>query len=199
MLAHLRDHYDDTFMAPRWSPQEAVLLVDLHAQLGAVRGETASGFVAELRDDVSPLRSSVWHAFGSPCLSAFHPVYLGGVGLPADARRRAAAPTIRPRPGGASSGSSAASTPTRRSPRPFRRRTARSKRAGWSRRRASKRRPARRLRLATTTQARALLHAFVEETLADLDAVVTAADACLDEAAAWPSRQSCSSRPTERR
>src|SRR5262249_54508728 len=84
MLAHLRDHYDDTFMAPRWSPQElcfSSICMHSSAQYG---GETASGMVAELRDEAGPLMSSVWHSFSSPCLSTFHPVYLGGVGLPAE-------------------------------------------------------------------------------------------------------------------
>lgn len=83
MMRHLRDHYDDTFMAPRWSPQELCFASICMHTSAQYRGETASGFVAELRDDAEPLRSSVWHSFGSPCLSAFRPVYLGGVGLPA--------------------------------------------------------------------------------------------------------------------
>lgn len=82
MLAHVRDHYDGTFMAPRWSPQELCFSSICMHSSAQYSGETASGMVAELRDEASPLRSSVWHAFGSPCLSAFHPVYLGGVGLP---------------------------------------------------------------------------------------------------------------------
>src|SRR5436190_1487273 len=82
MLRHVRDHYDDTFMAPRWSPQELCFSSICMHSSSQYPGETASSFVAELRDEASPLRSTVWHAFGSPCLSAFHPVYLGNVGLP---------------------------------------------------------------------------------------------------------------------
>ncbi|MCC7368518.1 MAG: C69 family dipeptidase [Chloroflexi bacterium] len=84
MMAHLRDHYDDTFMAPRWSPQELCFSSICMHSSAQYNGETASGFVAELRAEDGPLRSQVWHAFTSPCLSAFHPVYLDGVGLPSE-------------------------------------------------------------------------------------------------------------------
>ncbi len=96
MLAYLRDHYDGTFAAPRWSPQETFFpSLCMH---GSARNpsETASGLVAVLRPVEGPPRPSeavprtseaaprvsAWHCFSSPCLNAFHPVYLGGVGLP---------------------------------------------------------------------------------------------------------------------
>ncbi len=40
-------------------------------------GATAASMVAHLRpDQPSPLTALVWHSFGSPCLSAFHPLYV---------------------------------------------------------------------------------------------------------------------------
>jgi dipeptidase len=183
MLAHVRDHYDGTFMAPRWSPQElcfASICMHSSAQHG---GETASGMVAELRDDVGPLRSSVWHAFGSPCLSAFHPVYLGGVGLPEELD--------------AGNGTYDPESPWWRFERLQRRVDAhpalaptlqsayRALEAEWLGRAPAAEDEARRL-AAAGDDARAVqrLRQLVDETISALDATVARADALLDEAAA---------------
>jgi len=182
MMAHLRDHYDDTFMAPRWSPQElcfASICMHSSAQYG---GETASGFVAELRPDAGPLRSSVWHAFTSPCLSAFHPVYLGGVGVPValDLGGGTYDPTslwwrferLQRRVDG-----HPALAPTLQAPY-------RALEARWLTEAPVIEAQARTLAEAgAAAEARDVLRQFVDRTLAELDAVVLAADALLDEAA----------------
>ena len=87
MLAYLRDHYDGTFAAPHWSPRD--LLFPSLCMHGSSQNpsETASGLVAVLRQGEAPLRVSAWHCFSSPCLNAFHPIYLGGVGLPEELDR----------------------------------------------------------------------------------------------------------------
>ena len=87
MLAYLRDHYDGTFAAPQWSPRDLLFpSLCLHGS-SQTPSETASGLVAVLREGESPLRVAAWHCFSSPCLNAFHPVYLPGVGLPAELDR----------------------------------------------------------------------------------------------------------------
>ncbi len=41
-------------------------------------GATAASLVVHLRSNVAkPLSTLAWHSFGSPCLSAFHPIYVG--------------------------------------------------------------------------------------------------------------------------
>ena len=82
MMAYLRDHYEGTFAAPQWSPQETLFQSICMHTSSQFPSETASGLVAELRGGEAPLQATVWHAFGSPCLSVFRPCYLGGVGLP---------------------------------------------------------------------------------------------------------------------
>ena len=182
MLAHLRDHYDDTFMAPRWSPQElcfASICMHTSAQYG---GETASGFVAELRDEASPLRSTVWHGFTSPCLSAFHPLYLGGVGLPDELDR--------------GSGTYDPSSPWWRLERLHRRVDGhpalaptlqagyRSLERDWLAGAAQAETSARAsVQAGDVETARQTLRAFVDQTLVEMDVVVAAADGLLDEAA----------------
>lgn len=82
MKAHLRDHYEGTFFAPRWAPPELLFpSICMHASARWPQ-ETAAGMVVELRRAETPARASIWHCFSSPCASVFHPVYLGGVGLP---------------------------------------------------------------------------------------------------------------------
>jgi secernin len=182
MMAHLRDHYDDTFLAPRWSPQELCFASICMHSSEQFNGETASGFVAELRNDVSPLRSSVWHTFTSPCLSAFHPVYLGGVGLPADLD--------------SGSGTYDSDSPWWRFERLQRRvdghpalaptlHTAyRSLEGQWLTEATSVEAAARQLATdGKLPEAQATLRTFVDQTLAQLDAAVLTADAQLDEAA----------------
>jgi secernin len=182
MLAHVRDHYDDTFMAPRWSPQELCFSSICMHTSSQYRGETASSFVAELRDEPSPLRSTVWHAFGSPCLSVFHPVYVGNVGLPDSLdvgsgtydpaslwwrferlqRRVDAHPVLAP----------------------ILQEGYRALEARWLAEAPRVESEAcGSIEAGDHEAARDRLRVFVEETLADLDAVVTAADARLDEAA----------------
>ena len=183
MLSHLRDHYDDTFMAPRWSPQELCFSSICMHSSAQYNGETASGIVAELREDISLLRSSVWHSFSSPCLSGFHPVYLGEVGLPAELD--------------AGSGTYEPSSPWWRFERLQRRVDAhpalaptlqsayRALEAEWLERAPVVEDEARRLAEGGTEgEARLVLRRFVDETLAALDATVSQADALLDEAAA---------------
>jgi dipeptidase len=183
MLAHLRDHYDDTFMAPRWSPQELCFSSICMHSSAQYRGETASGFVAELRDEAGPLRSSVWHSFGSPCLSAFHPVYLGGVGVPAALddgtgtydptsmwwrierlqRRIDAHPALAP----------------------VLQAAYRADESRWLAQAVTVEETARTQRAdGDDDTARATLRQFVDAAIADLDATVTAADGLLDAAAA---------------
>jgi dipeptidase len=146
-------------------------------------GETASGVVAELRDEAGPLRSSVWHSFSSPCLSAFHPVYLGGVGLPAELDR--------------GSGTYEESSAWWRFERLQRRvdghpalaptlqAAYRAHEADWLARAPEVEAEARSL-LASGAEAdaRTVLRRFVDETLAELDVTVAGADALLDEATA---------------
>lgn len=182
MLAHVRDHYDDTFMAPRWSPQElcfSSICMHTSSQHG---GETASGFVAELRDEASPLRSTVWHGFGSPCLTAFHPVYLGEVGLPNVLDH--------------GTGTYDPSSPWWQFERLHRRVDGhpalapnlqegyRALERRWLDRAPAVEQAAREsVERGDETAARTALRAFVDETLAELDQAVAAADARLDEAA----------------
>lgn len=183
MLAHLRDHYDDTFMAPRWSPQELCFSSICMHSSAQYRGETASGFVAELRDEAGPLRSSVWHSFGSPCLSAFHPIYLGGVGVSAALND-----------GGGTYDPASAWWRIERLQRrvdahpalaPVLQRAYRADEARWIEQSVTVEDAARQqLAAGDDAQARATLRRFVDAALADLDATVAAADGLLDAAAA---------------
>ncbi len=78
MIAVLSDHGD------RDLPVQAEPLPTLcmHACPGYM-GETAASMVAHLKPGKSQeLTSTVWTAFGSPCLSVFRPVYPFAVGLP---------------------------------------------------------------------------------------------------------------------
>jgi secernin len=182
MMAHLRDHYDDTFMAPRWSPQELCFSSICMHSSAQYNGETASGFVAELRDDVSLLRSSVWHTFTSPCLSAFHPVYLGGVGVPSELDQ-----------GNGTYDPSSAWWRFERLQRridghpalaPTLQTVYRSLEAHWLDDAPQVEATARKLAAdGAITEAQATLRQFVDRTLTELDAAVQAADAQLDAAA----------------
>ncbi|MCC6177989.1 MAG: C69 family dipeptidase [Chloroflexi bacterium] len=182
MMAHLRDHYDDTFMAPRWSPQELCFSSICMHTSEQYRGETASGMVAELRDEAAPLRSTVWHSFASPCLSAFHPVYLGGAGLPDDLDR--------------GSGTFDPTSAWWRFERLHRRVDAHPALASvlrslydnlerrWLKQAPSVEARARDLRDAGEPDgAHRILRDFVDATLIELDAALSQADALLDEAA----------------
>ncbi|MGE3913663.1 MAG: C69 family dipeptidase [Chloroflexota bacterium] len=182
MMAHLRDHYDDTFMAPRWSPQELCFSSICMHSSAQYNGETASSFVAELREDVSPLRSSVWHSFTSPCLSAFHPVYLGGVGVPAALDDGAgtydsASPWWRFERLQRRVDGHPALAPTLQQPY-------RALEARWVTEATEIEAQARTLAQAgNEDEARTVLRQFVDCTLEELDTAVLAADALLDEAA----------------
>ncbi|MHB1414585.1 MAG: C69 family dipeptidase [Chloroflexota bacterium] len=83
MMAHLRDHYEGTFAASPWAPQELFFSSICMHSSRQYPGETASSIVAELREGEGMPPTLLWHSFTSPCLSAFHPCYLGGAGLPA--------------------------------------------------------------------------------------------------------------------
>lgn len=183
MLAHLRDHYDDTFMAPRWSPQELCFSSICMHSSAQYSGETASGMVAELRDEAGPLRSSVWHSFSSPCLSAFHPVYLGGVGLPVELDHGSGIydeasswwrfERLQRRVDGHPSLASTLQAAYR------------AHEADWLARAPAVEAEARdSFASGDEERARTVLRRFVDETLVELDVTVAGADALLDEAAA---------------
>jgi dipeptidase len=78
MMALLRDHADrDVPLGP-----EPLPTICVHAN-PAFTGETASAMVAHLRPNrPRELTTTIWTAFGSPCLSIFRPVYPFAVGLP---------------------------------------------------------------------------------------------------------------------
>lgn len=78
MMAVLRDHGDrDLPTGP-----EPLPTICMHAN-PAFEGETAAAMVVSLRPDRPKLLSTtIWTAFGSPCLSLFRPVYPYLVGLP---------------------------------------------------------------------------------------------------------------------
>ena len=77
MIALLRDHSGaDLPAAPRPFPT-----LCMHSMPNPA-GETAAAMVAHLRPDrPALLASTVWHAFGSPCLSVFRPLYPRLVGI----------------------------------------------------------------------------------------------------------------------
>ncbi len=78
MMAVLRDHGDrDLPIGP-----EPIPTICMHAN-PAFDGETAAGMVVSIRPNRPKLlTTTVWTAFGSPCLSIFRPVYPFAVGLP---------------------------------------------------------------------------------------------------------------------
>lgn len=78
MMAVLRDHGDrDLPIGP-----EPLPTICMHAN-PAFQGETAAGMVVSMRPNRPKLLSTtIWTAFGSPCLSVFRPVYPFAVGLP---------------------------------------------------------------------------------------------------------------------
>ncbi len=78
MMAVLRDHDDRDL--PTGS--EPVPTICMHGN-PAFEGETAAAMVVELRPDrPALLATTIWTAFGSPCLSVFRPVYPFRIGLP---------------------------------------------------------------------------------------------------------------------
>lgn len=78
MIALLRDHGDgDLPTGPQPLPTICV-----HAN-PAFAGETAASMVVSIRPDRPKLlATTIWTAFGSPCLSIFRPVYPFAIGLP---------------------------------------------------------------------------------------------------------------------
>jgi dipeptidase len=170
-------------IAPRWSPQELCFSSICMHSSAQYNGETASGMVAELRDEAGPLRSSVWHSFSSPCLSAFHPVYLGGVGLPIELDQGSGTydegsawwrfERLQRRVDG-----HPALAPTLQE-------AYRSHEADWLTRAPEVEAEARQLVAdGSEHDARTVLRRFVDDTLLELDVTVAAADERLDEAAA---------------
>ena len=78
MMAVLRDHGDGDLP----NGPEPLPTICMHAN-PAFEGETAAGMVVVLRPDRPKLlATTIWTAFGSPCLSVFRPVYPFQVGLP---------------------------------------------------------------------------------------------------------------------
>jgi dipeptidase len=78
MMSLLRDHGDQSIP----TGPDPVPTLCMHAN-PALSAETAASMVVQLRPDrPSLLTTTCWTAFGSPCLSAFHPVYPSLVGLP---------------------------------------------------------------------------------------------------------------------
>ena len=78
MIAVLRDHGDrDLPLGP-----EPIPTICMHAN-PAFPGETAASMVVSIRPNQPKLlTTTIWTAFGSPCLSVFRPVYPFAVGLP---------------------------------------------------------------------------------------------------------------------
>ncbi|MHB1135019.1 MAG: peptidase C69 family protein [Chloroflexota bacterium] len=182
MLAHLRDHYEDTFAAPRWSAQELLFpSLCMHGS-AQTNSETASGLVAVLREEEAPLRVTLWHCFSQPCLNAFHPLYLGGIALPE-------ALTRGERAYDADSPWWACERLQRRvdaDPRlaPVLRGFWRALEARWQARAAGAESVARRLAASDAAGARAALGALQEAATAELLAAARGADELLDVAAA---------------
>lgn len=78
MMAVLRDH-DDHDLPTGAQPLPTLCM---HGN-PAFEGETAASLVVEIRPDRPRLlTTTIWTAFGSPCLSVFRPVYPFQVGLP---------------------------------------------------------------------------------------------------------------------
>lgn len=85
MMEILRDHREDTFLQPLWTPGE-----DFYASLCCHErpwgsGQTAASMVVELREDMPRmLRASCWMSMTPPCTSVFRPFYLKGVKIPSN-------------------------------------------------------------------------------------------------------------------
>lgn len=78
MMAVLRDHNGGDLPVG----SEPLPTICMHGN-PAFEGETAAGMVVEIRPDRPKLlATTIWTAFGSPCLSVFRPVYPFQVGLP---------------------------------------------------------------------------------------------------------------------
>lgn len=78
MMAVLRDHGDGDLP----TGAQPIPSICMHGN-PAFDGETAAGMVVEMRPDRPKLlTTTIWTAFGSPCLSVFRPVYPFAVGLP---------------------------------------------------------------------------------------------------------------------
>lgn len=78
MMDVLRDHNDGDLP----SGPEPLPTICVHSN-PAFAGETAAAMVVQIRPDRPRLiATTIWTAFGSPCLSVFRPVYPWAVGLP---------------------------------------------------------------------------------------------------------------------
>jgi secernin len=85
MQALLRDHEGYDGDLPRGATR--LTAICMHVRPG-MAGETAAAMVAHLRPGrPRELTATCWTAFGSPCLSVFHPVYPFAVGVPSDLDR----------------------------------------------------------------------------------------------------------------
>ena len=76
----LRDHYENTLLAPRWSADEALVpCICMHA--GGMNGsKTAASMVAVLHDlpenePVKEQKFTLWAGMSNPCTSIFRPFY----------------------------------------------------------------------------------------------------------------------------
>lgn len=78
MMAVLRDHGDGDIP----TGAQPLPTICMHSN-PAFPGETAAGMVVQIRPNRPQLlTTTIWTAFGSPCLSVFRPVYPFAVGLP---------------------------------------------------------------------------------------------------------------------
>jgi len=73
LMAVLRDHEGVTVDA---SAEQLAFPICMH-EAPPRQGATAASLVVQLRPNATaPLTAVAWHSFGSPCLSAFHPVFV---------------------------------------------------------------------------------------------------------------------------
>ncbi len=77
MIAVLRDHEGVLFDSDGQPTPSPICMHETPPRDGA----TAASIVAHLRpDQPPPLTAVAWHSFGSPCLSALHPIYVAASG-----------------------------------------------------------------------------------------------------------------------
>ncbi|MGH2461831.1 MAG: C69 family dipeptidase [Chloroflexota bacterium] len=73
LLAVLRDHAGVSFDSAGQPTPTPICMHETPPRVGA----TAASIVAQLRpNQPAPLTAVAWHSFGSPCLSAVHPIYV---------------------------------------------------------------------------------------------------------------------------
>jgi secernin len=73
LMSVLRDHESTIVDLTGKASPAPICMHEISPRVGA----TAASMVVHLRpDQPSPLTAVAWHSFGSPCLSAFHPIYV---------------------------------------------------------------------------------------------------------------------------